>query len=168
MLGTTRPSGSFSGAQHRPGAQTDFGGSTRGWAFAPEGCRCPSPGLTWTFDLDHADHERATPPPDSRSSTRTTPQRSHLGAVHPGKGRRHPRHGPPQRRRRARRPYLGPVVIEVESRVLHLLGVTRHPAEARVTQVVSSFTADLEDAGRQIRFLVRDRTPSSPDAFGAV
>jgi len=59
-------------------------------------------------------------------------------------------------------------VIEVESRVLHLLGVTRHPAEARVTQVVSSFTADLEDAGRQIRFLVRDRTPSSPDAFGAV
>jgi len=59
-------------------------------------------------------------------------------------------------------------VIEVESRVVHVLGVTRHPVEAWVTQVARNFTADLEEAGRQMRFLVRDRDTKFTRRFDAV
>jgi hypothetical protein len=63
-------------------------------------------------------------------------------------------------------------VIEVDSRVVHLLGVTSNPAMAWVVQVARNFTADLEDAGRRFRFLIRDRdtrfTRSFDEVFKAI
>lgn len=59
-------------------------------------------------------------------------------------------------------------VIELESRDVHLLGVTKRPADAWVTQVARNFTADLEEAGRQRRFLVRDRDTKFTRSFDAV
>ncbi|MHB8246129.1 MAG: integrase core domain-containing protein [Acidimicrobiales bacterium] len=58
--------------------------------------------------------------------------------------------------------------IEVERRVVHLLGVTEHPVDAWVTQVARNFTSDLEGAGRQMRFLVRDRDTKFTKSFDAV
>jgi len=62
-------------------------------------------------------------------------------------------------------------VIEVDSRVVHLLGVTANPAMAWIVQVARNFTSDLEDAGRRFRFLIRDRdtkfTASFDEAFKA-
>ena len=48
-------------------------------------------------------------------------------------------------------------VIELERRVVHVLGVTTNPNGPWITQVANNFASDLEDAGRQFRFLVRDR-----------
>ena len=63
-------------------------------------------------------------------------------------------------------------VIEVDSRVVHLLGVTTNPAMAWVTQVARNFTSDLEEAGRRFRFLIRDRdtkfTTSFDEVFAAI
>jgi putative transposase len=63
-------------------------------------------------------------------------------------------------------------VIEVDSRVVHLLGVTTNPAMAWVVQVARNFTSDLEDAGRRFRFLIRDRdtkfTASFDEVFKAI
>jgi putative transposase len=63
-------------------------------------------------------------------------------------------------------------VIEVDSRVVHLLGVTANPAMAWIVQVARNFTSDLEDsAGSRFRFLIRDRdtkfTASFDEAFRA-
>ena len=46
-------------------------------------------------------------------------------------------------------------VVEVQSRVVHLLGVTANPDDAWVTQVARNFVADLEEQALQFRFLVR-------------
>jgi hypothetical protein len=51
-------------------------------------------------------------------------------------------------------------VIEVESRVVHLLGVMRHPLEGWVTQAARNFVSDLEDKGA--------RTRRSTDPFASV
>ncbi|WP_334173651.1 integrase core domain-containing protein [Sinomonas sp.] len=59
-------------------------------------------------------------------------------------------------------------VIELERRVVHLLGVIANPNEAWVTQVARNFTTDLEDAGRQWRFLIRDRDTKFTASFDAV
>ena len=63
-------------------------------------------------------------------------------------------------------------IIEVESRVVHLLGVTTSPAMGWVIQVARNFTSDLEDAGRRFRFLIRDRdakfTASFYEVFKAI
>lgn len=59
-------------------------------------------------------------------------------------------------------------VIELESRVVHLLGVTRHPVDAWVTQGARNFAADLEEAGRRFRFLIRDRDTKFTRRFDAV
>lgn len=48
-------------------------------------------------------------------------------------------------------------VIELERRVVHVLGVTTNPNAPWVTQVARNFAADLEEAGRRFRFLIRDR-----------
>ncbi len=50
-------------------------------------------------------------------------------------------------------------VIEVERRGVHLLGVTANTNGLWVAQVAHNFATDLEEAGRQVRFLVRDLTP---------
>jgi putative transposase len=48
-------------------------------------------------------------------------------------------------------------VIELERRVVHLLGVTANPNGPWVTQVARNFCADLEDTSGRVRFLIRDR-----------
>ena len=48
-------------------------------------------------------------------------------------------------------------VIELEQRVVHLLGVTANPHGPWVTQVARNFCADLEHTGLRVRFLIRDR-----------
>jgi putative transposase len=61
-------------------------------------------------------------------------------------------------------------VIELDTRRVHLLGVTCHPTGPRATQVARDFVSTLEDRGHCFRRLVRDRdtkftprsTPCSP------
>ena len=48
-------------------------------------------------------------------------------------------------------------VIEVERRVVHLLGVTTNSNGPWVTQVARNFCTALEEAGQRVRFLIRDR-----------
>jgi transposase InsO family protein len=48
-------------------------------------------------------------------------------------------------------------VIKIESRAVHLLGVTRQPVGTWVTQVARNFVSDLDDESRHFSFLVRDR-----------
>lgn len=59
-------------------------------------------------------------------------------------------------------------VIEVERRVVHLLGVTANPDGRWVTQVARNFAAELEDVGRGFRFLVRDRDTKFTATFDRV
>ena len=59
-------------------------------------------------------------------------------------------------------------VIELERRVVHLLGVTANPNGLWVTQVARNFAAELEEVGRQVRFLVRDRDTKFTASFDAV
>ena len=48
-------------------------------------------------------------------------------------------------------------VVEVHSRVVHLLGVTANPDGAWATQVARNLVAHLEEHGQRFRFLLRDR-----------
>jgi putative transposase len=48
-------------------------------------------------------------------------------------------------------------VVEVKSRVVHLLGVTANPDGPWVAQVARNFVADLEESGQRFEFLLRDR-----------
>ena len=59
-------------------------------------------------------------------------------------------------------------VVEVERRVVHLLGVTANPDNAWVTQVARTFATDLEEAGRRFRFLVRDRDTKFTAGFDTI
>ncbi|HYA44056.1 MAG TPA: integrase core domain-containing protein [Acidimicrobiales bacterium] len=58
--------------------------------------------------------------------------------------------------------------IEVKSRAVRVLGVTKHPDGAWATQVARNLVADLEDKGRSFRFLVRDRDSKFTATFDAV
>jgi hypothetical protein len=59
-------------------------------------------------------------------------------------------------------------VIELERRVVHVLGTTTNPNDTWVTQVARNFAADLEEAGRHLRFLIRDRDTKFTASFDAV
>ncbi|MGO9148162.1 MAG: integrase core domain-containing protein [Acidimicrobiales bacterium] len=58
--------------------------------------------------------------------------------------------------------------IEIESRVVHVFGVTRHPVETWVTQVARNLVSDLDEGGRRFRFLVRDRDTKFRRSFDEV
>src|ERR1035438_6847533 len=59
-------------------------------------------------------------------------------------------------------------VIELERRVVHVLGVTTNPNGPWVTQVARNFAAGLDDTGQRFRFLIRDRDTKFTASFDAV
>jgi transposase InsO family protein len=59
-------------------------------------------------------------------------------------------------------------VIELHSRVVHVLGVTANPDDDWVTQVARNFTAELEENGRKFKYLVRDRDTKFTRRFDEV
>ncbi len=58
--------------------------------------------------------------------------------------------------------------IEHASREAHLLGVTEHPNNAFVTQVARDLAGDLAEAGRPVKFLIRDRDTKFTVSFDEV
>lgn len=48
---------------------------------------------------------------------------------------------------------------------INILGITEHPTGAFVTQVARNFAADLAEAGRSVKFLIRDRDTKYSDSF---
>jgi putative transposase len=59
-------------------------------------------------------------------------------------------------------------VIELERRVVRVLGATTNPNNTWVTQVARNFASDLEDEGRRFRFLIRDPDTKFTASFDAL
>jgi putative transposase len=59
-------------------------------------------------------------------------------------------------------------VIEHAARRIRVLGATHHPTASWVAQAARNLIMDLEDAGCQARFLIRDRDGKFPALSGAV
>ncbi len=59
-------------------------------------------------------------------------------------------------------------VIELETRRVHLVGITRHPTAARATQLARDPAWQLDEAGHRITHLIRARDAKFTDAFDAV
>ena len=59
-------------------------------------------------------------------------------------------------------------VVEVQRRVVHLLGVTANPDGSWAAQVARNFAADLEEHGHHFRFLLRDRDTKFTAGFDAL
>jgi hypothetical protein len=59
-------------------------------------------------------------------------------------------------------------VIEHQTRRVHLLGITRHPAGQWATQLARNLAGELEQAGCRFTYLIRDRDAKFTAAFDAV
>jgi transposase InsO family protein len=59
-------------------------------------------------------------------------------------------------------------VIELQSRLVQVLGVTDHPTGSFVTQVARNLAGDLTEHGRSFRFLIRDRDAKFTASFDEV
>ena len=59
-------------------------------------------------------------------------------------------------------------VIEHASRRIRILGATAHPTTAWVTQAARNLVMDLQDAGANARYLIRDRDGKYPALFDAI
>jgi transposase InsO family protein len=58
--------------------------------------------------------------------------------------------------------------IDIQRRTIYLAGVTAHPVGPWVTQQARNLVANLEDRGRPLRFLVRDRDAKFVGPFDEV
>jgi transposase InsO family protein len=58
--------------------------------------------------------------------------------------------------------------IELQTRRVHLLGITRHPTGQWATQLARNLGAELEEAGCRFTYLIRDRDAKFTAAFDAV
>jgi transposase len=59
-------------------------------------------------------------------------------------------------------------VIEHATRRVRILGATAHPTAGWVAQTVRNLAMDLEDTGRQVKYLIRDRDGKYPALFDTV
>ena len=59
-------------------------------------------------------------------------------------------------------------VIELQTRRVHLLGITRHPTSQWATPLARNLVGELAEAGCRFTYLVRDRDAKFTDAFDAV
>jgi transposase InsO family protein len=59
-------------------------------------------------------------------------------------------------------------VIEHASRRIRVLGATAHPNATWVTQAARNLVMDLDDAGCQVKYLIRDRDGKYPAVFDAI
>ena len=63
--------------------------------------------------------------------------------------------------------YVG-FVIELQTRRVHLLGITKHPTGQWATQLARNLAAELEEGGSRFTHLIRDRDTKFTAAFDAV
>jgi transposase InsO family protein len=59
-------------------------------------------------------------------------------------------------------------VIELDTRRVHLLGITEHPTAAWATQLARELAWSFEETGGRFTHLIRDRDAKFTDAFDAV